>query len=135
MANIGEVQVFDMGFVADGAITAGTIVMLSTDASNGDPRVIVAADSSSKPVGVALETVADAARVQVRLAGIAHVSANGGYTIGDELMVAAADGEVDTFAGTAGENRFVVGLALETAAAAQNLKAMLIRIYTRYTAP
>lgn len=134
MANIGEVQVFDMGFVADGAITAGTIVMLSTDDSSGNQRVIVAADSSSKPVGVALETVATGDRVQVRIAGIAFVSANGDYALNDELMVAASDGEVDTFAGTSGQNRFVVGLALEAAGAAQNLKAMLIRIYTRYTA-
>lgn len=134
MANIGEVQIFDLGFVANGAITAGTIVKLSSDDSSGNQRVIVAADSSDKPIGVALESVSSGDRVQVRLAGIAFVSANGDYAIGDELMVAASDGEVDTFSGTSGQNRFVVGIALEAAGAAQELKAMLIRIYTRYTA-
>jgi hypothetical protein len=134
MANIGEVQVFDRAFTANGAITLGTIVKLSTDDASGNNRVIVAADSSDAPIGVALETVADGARVQVRILGIALVSANGAYALGDELMVASSDGEVDTFSGTSGQNRFVVGVALEAGGAAQNLKAMLIRIYTRYTA-
>jgi hypothetical protein len=133
MAHFGEIGGgLDLPFIADGAITKYTIVKLSTE-SGGNQRVVVAAASTDVPLGVAQETVATGAPVLVRLAGVSLVSANGAFTEGDELMVAASDGEVDTFSSSAGVGAYVVGIALETAAAAQNQKAMLIRMHHKQT--
>ena len=128
---IGEVNRWSMNFKANGAITKYTMVKLSTLASDGSSRVATTAASTDVSIGVAQETVADGDQVSVMLAGISLVSANGAHTIGDELMVITTDGEVDTWTASAGSNAVVCGVAMETAAAAQDQMAMLIKIYQK----
>jgi hypothetical protein len=133
MALIGDIKGLDVQAIADGAITKYTVVKLSSDSSDGDMRVTVATASTDIPFGIAQETVADGAAVLVRIAGISKISANAAYSLGDELSVAANDGQVDTVAtaGSAG-SVYVVGHALHAATAASNELPCRIAIYAKY---
>jgi hypothetical protein len=129
---IGELNVGqDLELIANGTVAIYTVVSLSTADSNGNARVVTCPDSVTRPLGVAQNAAADGESVQVRLAGISLISANGAYALADELMVAASDGEVDTFSTSATVNAYVVGQALEAAGAAQDRMAVLIGIYAR----
>jgi fructoselysine-6-P-deglycase FrlB-like protein len=128
MALIGDAKLHDIQCVANGAITKFTVVTLSTDSSDGDPRVATCG-TSDKPFGIAQETVATGESILVRLAGISKVSANGAYSLGDALCVAAADGQVDTAAPAGGANAYVIGIALHAATAAGDECPALLRFY------
>ena len=112
--NLGTIQhILDVAFVADGAISAGIVVKLSTPSSDNNARVAIAAASSDTPLGVALVDAADGEVVRVQMLGLAYVVANGAFSAGDNLAVAAATGKVDT----AGSGDLLVGVALEEATA------------------
>lgn len=112
--NLGTIQhILDVAFVADGAISAGIVVKLSSPSSDNNARVAVAAASSDTPLGVALVDAADGEVVRVQMLGLAYVVANGAFSAGDNLAVAAASGKVDT----AGSGDLLVGVALEEATA------------------
>ena len=124
-----EQKILSRNFLADGAVVKYTVVSLSSAASDGRARVATTANSATAPLGVAQETVATGEEVEVMLIGVTLVAANGAYAVGDSLMVAASDGQVDTGTDNAGDNYWRVGLALEAAGAADEHRAMLINIH------
>jgi hypothetical protein len=121
----------DFEFIANGTVAIYTVVSLSTADSNGNARCITCPDSVTRPLGIAQNAASDGGQVLVRMAGISLVSANGAYSLGDELMVAASDGEVDTFSTSATVNAYVVGFALEAAGGAQERMSVLLGVYAR----
>lgn len=112
--NLGTIQhILDVAFVADGAISANTVVKLSTPSSDNNARVALATAASDQALGVALVDAADGEVVRVQMLGLGYVIANGAFSAGDSLSVAAATGKVDT----AGSGDLLVGIALEEATA------------------
>lgn len=131
MANLAPTYWTDRSFIADGAITQYTVVKLSTDSSDGDCRVATSTSKDSLPIGIAQETAADGAQVRVRVAGESYVKADGAYSLSDELAVTDTDGTVDTHTDTAGDNSYSIGVAMEAAAAAADVKLIKINIYSK----
>lgn len=105
----------DIPAIANGALSKYTVVTRSTD-SNGDGRVVVCG-TSDIPFGVVQDDAASGESCAVRIAGISLVSANGAFSINDELTVAASDGQVDTLSA----DGWSVGQALHAATAADDL--------------
>lgn len=114
----------DVPAIASAAITKGIVVTLTSDSSAGDRRVAVCG-TSDIPFGVALDDIASAESGSIRTEGVALVSSNGAFTIGDELCVAAADGQVDTLSA----DGWSVGQALHGAGGADELVPCKIRIH------
>jgi hypothetical protein len=133
MALIGTLHGQDIQVIAAGTIAQYAVVKLSTDSSDGDLRVVVSAAASDTPFGVAQEAASSGDSILVRISGISLVKADGAFTLGDELQVNDANGEVDTFAASAGDTDYVVGIALHGATAAGDTMPMLIRMYARQT--
>lgn len=116
--NLGPIQhILDVAFVADGAIAQGAVVKLSTPSSDNNARVEEAGASSDVALGVAVAAADDGAVVRVQMLGLAYVIANGPFSAGDKLAVAAAGGKVDT----ASSGDLLVGVALEAATASGDL--------------
>ena len=117
MALTGGIRIegADIPAIANGALSKYTAVKLSTD-SNGDRRVATCG-TTDKPLGIVQDDAADGENCTIRIAGVSLVAANGDFLIGDELVVAAADGELDTYSTDA----WSVGIALHAATAAHDL--------------
>lgn len=110
-------------FVANGAITANTIVVASTSSRAAAPG---SADPTSGVLGVALNTVADAATVYVVVSGVANVTDSGsGVTAGNNIAVAGTGGTGKTAAPSAGANTMCVGTALATVAASGTIPVLV----------
>jgi hypothetical protein len=133
MALIGTFNGHDIECVAAGTIGQYCVVKLSTDSSNGDLRVVVSAAAADTSLGIAQESASSGDTVRVRLSGTSLVKADGPFTLGDELQVNDADGTVDTFAASAGDTDYVIGIALHGATAAGDYVPCLIRMYARQT--
>ena len=114
----------DIPAIAAAAITKGIVVKITSDATSGDRRVDVCG-TSDIPFGVALDDMASGEAGSIRTEGIALVQANGAFTIGDCLCVAAADGQVDTLAA----DGWALGTALHGATTAGDLAACKLNIH------
>jgi hypothetical protein len=111
----------ERAYIAGGAITQYAVVVRTTDTADGlDPRVIEPAATSDAPEGVAQNSAAAGEVVRVRISGESFVIANGPYSVGDQLSIAATSGTVDTAA--SGDR--IVGVAREAAAAAGDIKVV-----------
>ena len=127
MALTGSYKGFDIAVVANGAITQYMVVSLSTDDSSGNLRVIPAT-TATVPFGVAQEAIADGASGSVRTltgGGISLVQADGAFTLGDNLTVADANGQVDTLSA----DNYCIGIALHGATAANDTMPVLLNLY------
>jgi predicted RecA/RadA family phage recombinase len=114
----------DIPAVAAAAIGKGIVVKLAADTSAGDRGVDVCG-TSDIPFGVALDDIASGESGAIRTEGIALVSANGAFSIGDELCVAAADGQVDSLTA----DGWSLGIALHAATAANDLLPCKLNIH------
>lgn len=104
-----------IAFVADGAITANTIVVA---AGASKAKVAAGADPTEGVLGIALNTVADGAVVYVCQGGVANLTDSGaGVGFGDNIAVAGATGLGKTAAPSTGVNTMCVGTALAATAA------------------
>jgi len=110
---------------------AYVVVELGTNEDEVDlPSAVTAT-----PLGVVQDTAAAVGdSVPVMLSGITKVVANGAFSKGDQLAVAATTGRVDTVSGLdssfnpeAGAAQKPIGIALEAADAAGEIVPMLIR--------
>jgi len=102
-------------YVADGAITANTIVVA---AGASKAKVAAGADPTKGVLGIALNTVADTETVYVCSQGVANLTDSGaGVTFADNIAVAGSTGLGKTAAPGAGTNSMCVGTALATTAA------------------
>lgn len=86
------VKIFTAGV---GGTTAGCAV--KQDATAG--QCVLCTASTDRPIGIALSTVLAAATTAVQISGICDIKADAAYALGDVLMVADANGEVDTITG------------------------------------
>jgi hypothetical protein len=111
-------------YIADAAVTQYAVVMISTDATDGEPRCKLPTGAGVKPLGVAQNDASDGEVVTVVYSGESYVSANGAFSAGDRLSVAASDGQVDTATTT----QALVGTALDEATAANDLIVCLLNI-------
>lgn len=104
-------------YLADGAVTQYAAVTGSTDASTGEPRCKLPGGAGVYCVGIAQNAADSGDVVTVVYEGESYVKANGAFSIGDVLSIAATDGDVDT----ATDRQFAVGMALDEATAAGDL--------------
>jgi len=110
-----------VSLTAGEALAIGRVVGL--DASG---TAIYPLDPANGYVGVTAEAAASGDVVSVNVGGgIVMIEAAGAFTAGDEL-VAGTDGRVDDTAVAVGD--FVVGFALEDAAAAGDIVSVLLNI-------
>lgn len=103
----------DVAFTANGAITEGYLVKLSTQAS-GQTRVILPTDVADECPFVALETVADGAEVDLRPLepGISvRLIAAGTIAAGDRVYLSGTFGKVVTSSGASADTYFSPGIA------------------------
>jgi hypothetical protein len=110
-------------FTADAAITKNTIVKLTT---TGISTVDVATAATDKIIGVALNTVALGEQVSVQLTGTAKVSASTTVTAGAFITATTAGQGVTT----AADHAVVVGRALESATAQNDLIEVQLGVFT-----
>ena len=106
---------------------AYVVVELGTGANQVD----LPASTAVRPFGV-IQNNADAnGAVPVRCSGVTKVVANGAFSKGDKLGIAATTGRVDTVADVdatwSGATVHAIGIALEDANAAGEIVSMLIR--------
>ncbi len=126
-----EHQLLDIPFEAENDMAEKyVVVVLGTD----DNQVDLPATVTDAPLGVTQETADDGQSVAVRTHGVTKVVANGAFSKGDQLAIAATTGRVDTvsgldssFDGGSATKQQPIGIALEAAAAAGEVVAMLIR--------
>lgn len=103
----------DVAFTANGAITDGYLVKLSTQAS-GQTRVTLPTDVADDCPFVALETAADGAEVDVRPLSpniSVRLIAAGTITAGDRVYLSGTFGKVVTSSGAAADVYFSPGIA------------------------
>lgn len=115
-----EQSVLDITRVADATITLGQILKVT---STG---VDVATASSDAIIGVAMMAAASGEMVTVRVAGIARVQASTAITIA-ALVTATTAGQAVT---TTSDHALVIGRAMETASAQNDMIAVLIGPFT-----
>jgi hypothetical protein len=105
-------------FVANGAVTQYAVVVLSTPTGDGlDSRVKLPAAVTDQVIGIAQHAAADGEPVRVCLQGESYVVANGAFSVGDPLSLAATTGKVDT----AASGNVIIGIAREAANATNDL--------------
>jgi hypothetical protein len=114
-------------YIADGAVTQYAAVMISTDATDGEPRCKLPTGAGVQPLGIAQNDADSGDVVTVVYSGESYVSANGAFSAGDRLSIAATDGQVDT----ATTQQCLVGVALDEATAANDLIVCLLSIGAR----
>jgi hypothetical protein len=104
-------------YIADSSVTQYAAVMISTDGGDGDPRCKMPTGAGVVCIGIAQNAADDGDVVTVVYDGESYVSANGAFSAGDVLSIAASDGQVDTATNT----QALVGLALDEATTAGDL--------------
>ena len=115
-------------FKAENAFSeAYVVVVIGTNTDEVD----LPAATTDQPFGVIQDTASAGDAVSVSLGGITKVVANGAFSKGDLLGIAATTGRVDTVTamdGTwSGTEVEVIGVALQAATAAGEIVPMLIR--------
>lgn len=111
-------------YIADGAVTKYAAVMLSTDATDGEPRCKLPTGAGVSCIGVAQNDADSGDVVSVVYDGESYVKANGAFSAGEDLSIAATDGDVDT----ATDKQSLVGKALDEATAAGDLVVCKLNI-------
>lgn len=114
-------------YLADGAVTKYAAVMISTDATDGEPRCKLPTGAGVQPLGIAQNDASDGEVVTVVYSGESYILANGAFSAGDRLSIAASDGELDT----ATTQQCIVGVALDEATAAHDQIVCLLSIGAR----
>jgi len=105
-------------FIANGAITQYAVVVLSTPTGDGlDSRCALPSAVTNQVLGVAQHDAADGEPVRVAMQGESYIVANGAFSAGDLLSLAATTGKVDT----AASGNVIVGLAREAATATNDI--------------
>jgi hypothetical protein len=100
--------------VADGAVTAGTIVKVGTKDNSAATGT---ADPTSGVLGVALNTAADTGVLFVCTGGVVPVTTQGNLSRGNPVTVGDAAGGAKAAAPAGGTNAALVGLAVAAATA------------------
>ncbi len=116
----------DVVMIADGAITEGYLVKISTPASTGESRVKLPTDVADVTPFVALETAVDGGRVFCRPLtpkDSVRVYSDGAIVAGVTVYLSGTFGKVVTSTGAASDVYWSPGIAEET-----SVDGQLIRI-------
>ncbi len=111
-------------YIASGAVTQYAAVTGASDAADGSPRCALPGSAGVYCLGIAQNAAADGDVVTVMYSGESYVKANGAFSMGDLLSIAATDGDVDT----ATDRQNAVGRALDEATAAGDLVVAKIEL-------
>lgn len=114
-----SIGILDKTFTAGEDLSSSQYRAIALDASGH----AVVADTTDMPIGILQNAPESGEAASVRLYGTSKVVANGAFSIGDLLAVAAADGELDT---ASGASIFAIGTALEGASKAGVISEMLV---------
>jgi hypothetical protein len=114
-------------YIADGSVTRYAAVMISTDSSDGDPRCKLPTGAGVQALGIAQNDADSGDVVTVVYDGESYISANGAFSAGDRLSIAASDGQLDT----ATTQQCIVGVALDEATAANDIVVCKLSIGAR----
>ena len=115
-------KLLEVGKVTAGAVTANAVVVLD----NNGKVTLPGAANAARFGGVAQADAALGAQARVALAGICDVVAAAAFNAGEELMIADNTGRVQKVAAVAATVYNIVGIAVESAAAAGDIVEMLI---------
>lgn len=106
------------------------VVVLGTN----DNQVDLPGATTDTPLGVTQDTADDGQSINVRVQGVTKVVANGAFSKGDQLAIAATTGRVDTVSGLdssfdsgSATAQKPIGIALEAASGSGEIVPMLIR--------
>jgi len=119
-AGLGDAiyEILSIPCIAEAEVTKGQLVFASEHVDDGLPLVTPTVTSSLLAVGVAMNSAAIGAVVNVLVIGVIKVTAGtGGCTVGASIIAAAETGTVCDGTTAGG----IVGKALQTAAAAATL--------------
>jgi len=119
-AGLGDAiyEILKIPCIAEAAVAKGELVYASSHVDDSLPKVTPTVTSSAIALGVAMNSAAIGAVVNVLVVGVIKVTAGtGGCTVGQSIIAAAEKGTVCNGT-TAGQ---IVGRALQTAAAAATL--------------
>jgi len=123
--NVTAVTLDSKGQYSSGGIPQYAVVVQDV-ATAGTREVKLAAAASAKALGISqLEPMGPGESVMVRVDGISRAIAAGAITKGDTVMIADATGKIAT--ATAATANFVVGEALEAAAASGDIISIIVR--------
>lgn len=116
-----------------GEAMATPFVVVKLDTSN-ENQVLLPDATTDDPFGVIQDEATSGQSVPVAVDGVTKVVANGAFTTGDYLAIAATTGKVDTVSGldssfdwNSATAQKPIGVALETATEADQVVSMLIR--------
>lgn len=121
----------DLSFEAENDMSEKYVVV---ELGSGDNQVDLPDATTDTPVGVIQDTADSGESINVRVQGVTKVRANGAFSKGDQLAIAATTGRVDTVTGLdssfdsgSATAQKPIGIALEAATEAGQVVAMLIR--------
>lgn len=121
----------DLSFEAESDMDEKYVVV---ELGTSDNQVDLPDATTDTPIGVIQDTAEDGESINVRVAGVTKVVANGAFSKGDQLAIAATTGRVDTVSGLdssfdsgSATAQKPIGIALEAASAAGEIVPMLIR--------
>ena len=122
---------FDVTFIAENDFDEAFVVCVI---GTSEDQVDLPGATTDMPLGVAQDTADQYQSIPVRLSGVTKIVANGAFSKGDLLGIAATTGRVDTisgldssFDGGTATKQQPIGIALQAASAAAEIVEMLIR--------
>lgn len=118
-----SIGVLDLSFVAEGDLSGSQYCAVALGSTKGTCKICGVND---KPIGVLQNKPKAGEAATVRRLGTTVVKANGAFSLGDTLAVAAATGKVDT--AVTDTNPWSIGTAVEAAGATNDEIEALIEI-------
>lgn len=126
-----EIRGTVISFKAENAFaTAYVVCTLGTN----EDEVDLPAATTDQPLGVVQDTADAGEAIPVMINGVTKIVANGPFSKGDLLAIAATTGKVDTVSGldssfdfSSASKQQPIGVALQAATAANEIVSMLIR--------
>ncbi len=115
-----SIQVLDITREAETNLSASQYRFVTVGSTAGTVKICGTTDT---PLGVLQNAPTAGQAASIRVLGTSKVVANGAFSEGDFLAVAAADGEVDT---ASGASLYMVGIALEGATKAGIIAEVLL---------
>ena len=120
-----------LSFIAENAFAEAFVVcVLGTDANEVDLPAAV----TDSPLGVVQDEATAGQSIPVMVDGVTKIVANGAFSKGDQLAIAATTGRVDTVSGLdssfnpeAAAKQQPIAIALEASSAAGEIVSALIR--------
>jgi hypothetical protein len=115
-------KLLEISKVTAGAVTANAVVVLD----NNGKALLPGAANAARFGGVAQAAADSGAQARIAVSGVVDVVAAAAFNPGEELVIAGNTGKVQKAGATAATVYYVVGVAMEVAAADGDIVEMLI---------